>query len=79
MMCAMRIIVVAVSLLWFTACSSPETARTRGGGAGADVGNRGKIVRMHEGARPYEKTPKLIPAEHPSLESARHAEQFSRN
>jgi len=79
MMCAMRIIVVAVSLLWFTACSSPETARTRGGGPGADTGNRGATVRMHEGSRPYEQTPVLIPAKHPPLEPARQADQLSRS
>jgi hypothetical protein len=75
----MHIIVIAITVLWFAACSSPETARTRGGGPGADVGNRGETVRMHEGARPYEKTPKLIPAEHPPLEPARQADQLSRN
>ena len=69
---------VLISLLWFAACSSPETARTRGGGPGADLGNRGKIVRMHEGARPYEKTPKLIPSEHPPLEPANQADEVSR-
>jgi hypothetical protein len=60
------------------ACSSPETMRTRGGGSGADIGNRGKTVHMHEGSRPYEKTPKLIPAQHPPLEPARQADQISR-
>jgi hypothetical protein len=75
----MHIILIAITVLWFAACSSPETTRTRGGGPGADVGNRGETVRMHEGSRPYENTPKLIPAEHPPLESARQAEQLSRN
>jgi hypothetical protein len=71
-------ITILVSLLWFAACSSPETARTRGGGPGADIGNRGKTVRMHEGARPYEKTPKLIPSEHPPLEPANQADEVGR-
>jgi hypothetical protein len=35
---------------YFAACSSPETTRTRGGGPGADVGNRDKFVQMHEGS-----------------------------
>jgi hypothetical protein len=39
------------------ACSSPEAERTRGGGPGADIGNRGSVVEMHEGAEPYYKTP----------------------
>ena len=38
------------------ACS-PEASRTRGGGPGADVGNRGKEVRIHEGSRPFYQTP----------------------
>lgn len=38
-------------------CSSPEAARTRGGGPGADVGNRKPVVEMHEGAEPYHATP----------------------
>lgn len=42
-------------------CSSPEAERTRGGGPGADTGNRGAPVAMHEGSKPYENTPKLIP------------------
>jgi hypothetical protein len=59
-------------------CSSPESGRARGGGRGGDVGNRGEIVRMHEGAQPYANTPKVMPAKHPSLDSARHADQLSR-
>jgi hypothetical protein len=41
------------------ACTSPEATRTRGGGPGADIGNRGPVVQMHEGADPYYKTPCL--------------------
>ena len=59
-------------------CASPEATRSRGGGPGADLGNRGSIVRMHEGSRPYEKTPKIIAAEHPPLEPARQASEFNR-
>lgn len=39
------------------ACASPEASRTRGGGAGADPGNRGAVVRMHAGNKIYYKTP----------------------
>ena len=60
------------------ACASPETGRLRGGGPGADVGNRTKFVRMHEGADPFYKTPKLIRSQSPPLASARHADQLSR-
>jgi hypothetical protein len=64
-------------LLALAACGSPETTRPRGGGPGADVGNRTKIVRMHEGARPFEKTPKVIPTQHPPLAPATQADQLS--
>ena len=38
------------------ACASPEMARTRGAGPGADVGNRGAAVRVRAGDV-YFKTP----------------------
>jgi hypothetical protein len=31
---------------------SPEAARTRGGGPGADVGNRGAVVEIHGTTNP---------------------------
>jgi hypothetical protein len=58
-------------------CASPEVTRTRGG-RGADVGNRREAVEMHEGSRPYWKTPDRIAHEHPSLEPARQADELSR-
>ena len=57
-------------------CVSPESTRERGG-RGADVGNRPKVAKMHDGAEPFWKTPRLV-ATHPPLESARQAEQLSR-
>ena len=39
------------------ACNSPEAKRERGGDAGADPGNRDRIVKMHQGAEPYHDTP----------------------
>jgi hypothetical protein len=60
------------------ACASPETGRPRGGGPGADVGNRSKVVLMHEGADPFYKTPKLIRGQSPPLASARQADKLSR-
>ena len=59
-------------------CGSPEATRTRGGGPGADVGNRPRVVEMHEGSRPFWKTPDRIAVEHPSLEPAQQAERFGR-
>ena len=40
-----------------SACASPEAARTRGGGPGADPGNHGAVVQLHAGAKIYHKTP----------------------
>jgi hypothetical protein len=65
-------------LFYLVGCDSPETTRTRGGGPGGDVGNRTKIVKMHEGAKPFEKTPKIIPAKSPPLAAAEQADQLSR-
>lgn len=76
----MILVVIALIALSFyiAACSSPEVTRTRGGGPGADVGNRAKIVQMHEGSKPFEKTPKIISAKHPPLGPASQADQLSR-
>jgi hypothetical protein len=41
-------------------CQSPEARRQPGGGPGADVGNRGAVVQMHEGSQPYYETPGRI-------------------
>ena len=71
-------IALVTSLLGLSACGSPETTRTRGGGPGADVGNRTSTVRMHDGARPFDKTPKVIMAQSPSLAPATQAEQLGR-
>lgn len=69
---------IIIMALVLSGCTSPEVSRTRGGGPGADLGNRGSIVRMHEGAKPYENTPRMIPAKPPPLDSANHADQLSR-
>jgi hypothetical protein len=75
---SVAIIVLLTLLVYLAACASPEMTRTRGGGPGADPGNRGKIMRIHEGAKPFEKTPKIIPTKHPPLEPASQADQLSR-
>jgi hypothetical protein len=72
------IVLLFVGAIGIVGCSSPEAARTRGGGPGADIGNREKILDMHEGSRPFWKTPKLIPGNHPPLEPASQADQLSR-
>ena len=72
------LITVAALVFYLAACASPETTRTRGGGPGADVGNRGKVVDMHEGSKPFERTPKIISAKNPPLGPASQADQLSR-
>jgi hypothetical protein len=72
-----RISLAVIALIAFPPARVLNT-RTRGGGPGADVGNRDKFVQMHEGSRPFEKTPKLISTKHPSLAPASQADQLSR-
>ena len=74
----MKLALLTLITVAVTGCTSPEATRSRGGGPGADVGNRGSSVRMHEGSRPFEQTPRIIGAEHPPLESARQASELSR-
>jgi hypothetical protein len=72
-------VITLIAVLFYVAgCTSPETTRTRGGGPGADVGNRRQVVNMHEGSKPFEKTPQIISAQHPPLASANQADQLSR-
>jgi hypothetical protein len=70
-------IALLVTCTGLASCASPETTRTRGGGPGADVGNRSHEVKMHEGSYPYWKTPERIEGTHPSLEPARQAQRIS--
>jgi hypothetical protein len=69
-------IVLLTGCIVAAGCASPEATRERGG-RGADVGNRPKVAKMHAGAEPFWKTPRLV-ASYPPLESARQAEQLSR-
>jgi hypothetical protein len=69
--------IIAASLLAAVGCTSPEATRTLGGGPGADTGNRRELVRMHEGSRPFYKTPHLAPGERGPVVSAQHARQRS--
>ena len=78
----MRTIALSMLLIGCAAvcgCASPEATRTRGDGPGADVGNRGQTVKLHEGSDPFWKTPNRIPGEqHPPLAPARQAQQLDR-
>lgn len=66
------------ALAALVACTSPEATRTRAQGRGADVGNVGPVVKMHEGSDPYWRTRRLAGIGGPSLEPARQAAQLSR-
>lgn len=70
----LRQITLAIALAGaLAACTSPEANRVRGGGPGADVGNRDRPMEMHAGSKPYWQTPKLIPSQSPPLQSAQQA------
>jgi hypothetical protein len=51
------IVLLGGLLLAMAACASPEATRTRGGGAGADVGNHGSPVEIHGNLSMYHGTP----------------------
>jgi hypothetical protein len=53
-----RLSILALLVL-LGACVSPEAERVRGGGPGADVGNRDNELEMHEGSVIYHSTPCL--------------------
>ena len=78
---------VLLAVLALGGCRSPEASRSRGGGAGGDVGNRPTSgnaaapgpVLMHEGSDPFWKTPVRHPVTHPELGPARQADALSRD
>jgi len=72
---ALRVLPVVLLL---AACTSPEATRTRAHGRGADVGNVGAVVKMHEGSDPYWRTHRLAGIGGPPLETSRQASQLSR-
>jgi len=72
------LIAILIGCAAIAGCTSPETTRERGEGRGADVGNRPSDVKMHEGSKPFWKTPEHITVEHPPLDSALQAQQLSR-
>jgi hypothetical protein len=73
-----RLLLIAASAA-LAACTSPESTRVRGGGPGADTGNRGAVVLLHEGAQPFWHTPSLIPVAPPDLDGALQAHRLSRD
>lgn len=73
----MRVVLPGLLLATMTtaACDSPEAKRTRGGGPGADQGNRPAAVKMHEGSDQFWRTPDRISLQHPPLAPAQHARE----
>lgn len=74
-----RVAIALFAALALAACTSPEATRLRAGGPGADVGNRGPVVAMHQGSQPYWHTPHLRGITGPSLEPAAQADRLSRD
>jgi hypothetical protein len=73
-----RAVLIAAVVVALVGCTSPEATRLRAGGQGADPGNRTRVVRMHEGSRPYHGTPRLIAnAGLEDLQPARQADALS--
>jgi hypothetical protein len=70
-------LVLLVACAAVAGCDSPEAARNRGGGPGADIGNRAAVVKMHEGSDQFWETPDRIGVDHPPLDPARQARQHS--
>lgn len=54
---SVRPAIAAGGIVLLAACASPEAERVRGGGAGADPGNRDAVVELHGGAEMYAGTP----------------------
>lgn len=52
-----RMGVLIAAAAGLVACTPPEAARVRGGGPGADLGNRDAVVELHGGSNMYWKTP----------------------
>ena len=73
----MRPVALAACAALLSACTSPEAERVQGGGPGADIGNRGDVVLMHEGSKPYDGTPQLSGVDAPPLDGANHAHRLS--
>lgn len=73
----MRGVVFAAMLSTLAACDSPEASRVRGGGPGADTGNRTGELLMHEGSKPYHQTPQLTPAKSGPIDAASQAHELS--
>jgi hypothetical protein len=72
-----RGLALAALVVVLAGCGSPEAQRARGQGPGADVGNEGDGVRLHESTDPYWRTPRLLPAPGDVAEAPRRASRAS--
>jgi protein NrfD len=75
----LRIVIIFGAAAITISCVSPESTRTRGSGAGADVGNRRSRVELHAGSDPFWKTPNRIAPDSqppPPLDPARQARAY---
>jgi hypothetical protein len=72
------LMMLLIAFAALSACESPEATRTRGGGPGADVGNRTKVLEMHGGSLPYWHTPEIITFKHAPIAAADQAYELSR-
>lgn len=51
---------IAALFLFVLGCASPEATRARGGGPGADVGNRGATLDIHGRVDMFHDTPRRL-------------------
>jgi hypothetical protein len=76
---SLALTVSLLAALLMAACGSPEATRMRGGGPGADVGNRAGIVQMHEGSQPFLGTPRrLAERARPTMEPGQPTDRLTR-
>ena len=52
-----RLLLVSLPLVLSACAVSPEAARVRGGGPGADIGNHGVVVQIHGRVDPGHNVP----------------------
>jgi hypothetical protein len=74
----LTLMMLLIAFAALSACVSPEATHTCGGGPGADVGNRTKVVEMHAGSLPFWETPQIITTQHAPIETADQAYELSR-
>lgn len=69
--------VILISLTLLLAACSPEASRERGGGPGADIGNRGATVELHGSEEARERIYYQTPARGRGIERSSRAAAIS--